>query len=324
MRKWHWFIIVVFILSLSLLTACQKALLEQEPALSKEKEDVKKVENEQSSGGKNASDETDHAASTDQEQEANKTAEDPNEVETDKENEAGNDSGDQTNEEANVQPKRYKVNPNNYLIYPVEPVETGTQEENKAEEEKIVLLTFDDTPTGEATYQILDTLDKYKAKALFFVNGHYAEPNLDTLREIKNRGHLIGNHTWWHIYIRREDPQTVREEIVRLNDFLEEKLGERPKYFRPPFGQNSDVSIEIIKEEGMQTMNWSNGSLDWELKTPEAIAEQVLSTINSGDNILFHDKQKTADALDTILAQLTEQGYQFVLPTEVILPGEEG
>jgi peptidoglycan/xylan/chitin deacetylase (PgdA/CDA1 family) len=294
MRKRHWVIIAIFVLSISLLTSCQTTLVDQEPALSKEKEDVEKVENEQSSSGKDTSGETDHAASPNQDQ------------------------------EANIQPKRYKVNPTNYLIYPVEPVETGTQEENNAEEEKIVLLTFDDTPTGKATYQILDTLDKYKAKALFFVNGHYAEPNLDTLREIKNRGHLIGNHTWWHIYIRREDPKTVREEIVRLNDFLEEKLGERPKYFRPPFGQNSDVSLEVIKEEGMQTMNWSNGSLDWELKTPEAIAEQVLSTINSGDNILFHDKQKTADALDTILSQLTEQGYQFVLPTEVILPGEEG
>jgi len=207
----------------------------------------------------------------------------------------------------------FVVDPKTYRI-------SAVNAEEKDTNQKYVLLTFDDTPTAKSTYQILDTLDRYNAKALFFVNGHYAEANLDLLKEIKARGHLIGNHTWWHIYIRKESPEKVKEEIVRLNDFLEKELGERPKYFRPPFGQNSEVSLEIIREEGMQTMNWSNGSLDWELKTPEQIAEQVLSNISNGDNILFHDKQTTADALDEILRRLQDQGYQFVLPTEVILP----
>jgi peptidoglycan/xylan/chitin deacetylase (PgdA/CDA1 family) len=211
--------------------------------------------------------------------------------------------------------QKYVVHPKNFMIYPV-------LEEGEESDEPIALLTFDDTPTGDATEQILDTLDRYEAKAIFFVNGHYAIRNLDWLKEIRDRGHLIGNHTWWHIYIRQEDPETVREEIVGLNDFLEEQLGERPVYFRPPFGQNSDVSLQIIQEEGMQTMNWSNGSLDWELKTSAEIAEQVLSNLKSGDNILFHDKQITADALDEILSRMQELGYRFVLPTEVILPEE--
>ncbi|GAA0369490.1 polysaccharide deacetylase family protein [Bacillus horti] len=124
---------------------------------------------------------------------------------------------------------RYAVHPSLYYIY-----EVSDEGDEKKEGEKLALLTFDDTPTGEATYDILDTLDRYDAKAIFFVNGHYAERNVDTLHEIKDRGHLIGNHTWWHIYIRKEDPETVRDEIVRLNDFLEQELGERPTYFRPP------------------------------------------------------------------------------------------
>jgi peptidoglycan/xylan/chitin deacetylase (PgdA/CDA1 family) len=70
----------------------------------------------------------------------------------------------------------------------------------------------------------------------------------------------------------------------------------------------------------MQTINWSNGSLDWELKSSEAIVKQVITNIKNGDNILFHDKQITADALEDILSQLKEMGYQFVLPTEVFPP----
>lgn len=196
MRKKHWDIIAVFILSISLLTACQTALVDQGPALSNEKEDAEKEDNQQSNG-QNASDETDKATSPDQENETDETLED--EVEAGTEIEAENDSKNPTSEETDVQAKRYKVNSKNYRIYSADPEASETNEENEADEEKIVLLTFDDTPTAEATYQILDILDKYKAKALFFVNGHYAEPNLDTLLEIKNRGHLIGNHTWWHI-----------------------------------------------------------------------------------------------------------------------------
>lgn len=211
--------------------------------------------------------------------------------------------------------QRFRVDPKTYMIHPVDDTEDA-----KSSDKKYVLLTFDDTPTAKATSQILDTLDQYKAKALFFVNGHYAEPHLELLKEIKARGHLIGNHTWWHIYIRKESEEKVREEIVGLNDFLEKHLGERPKYFRPPFGQNSEVSLRILKEEGMQSMNWSNGSLDWELKDPKEITKQVLSNIKNGDNILFHDKQSTADALGNILKALQEEGYHFVLPTEVVLP----
>jgi peptidoglycan/xylan/chitin deacetylase (PgdA/CDA1 family) len=315
MRKIHWIVIAVIIFSLSLLTACQTTTVEQESELGHEK-DVENLDSDQTNED-DPSDETDQTTSPDQK------SDDEANGEEDPKNDTENDSENQESDEGNVQTSRYKVNPNNYMIHPIVPEEDQEVVDKVTEKEKFVLLTFDDTPTAKATYQILDTLDKYNAKALFFVNGHYAEPNLDTLLEIKNRGHLIGNHTWWHIYIRKENPETVREEIVRLSDFLEEHLGERPKYFRPPFGQNSDVSLEIIKEEGMQTMNWSNGSLDWELKTPEAIVDQVLSNIKNGDNILFHDKQTTADALDQILSQLTEQGYQFVLPTEVVLPGEE-
>jgi peptidoglycan/xylan/chitin deacetylase (PgdA/CDA1 family) len=299
MRKFQYLMIIsAIILILSLLTSCQSSQENTDPSLPSEQDNQSTADQLPT---KETPIETDEESGLGDETDGEKEEPDAEEK-----------TSTEDSEEIIEEPKRYQVNTKNYMISPVS--------EQDGEEEKVVLLTFDDTPTGKATYQILDILDKYNAKALFFVNGHYAKDNLETLIEIRDRGHLIGNHTWWHIYIRKENPETVREEIVRLSDFLEEHLGERPKYFRPPFGQNSDVSLEIIKEEGMQTMNWSNGSLDWEYKTPEPIIEQVMSNIKNGDNILFHDKQTTADALDEILSQLTEQGYSFVLPTEVVFP----
>lgn len=235
-----------------------------------------------------------------------------NQNDTDQENDVSND---EQAEEAVNNGEKYRVNPNNFLIEAVD-------EDN---DQKIALLTFDDTPTGIHTQSILDTLDKYDAKAIFFVNGHYAQPNVDDLIDIHERGHIIGNHTWWHINVRNEDAETIREEIISLGDFIEETFGERPVYYRPPFGVNTDVSKEIIREEGMQTMNWSNGSLDWDPvigKSSQKVADQILDNMHNGANILFHDKEVTANALDQILSELIKRDYSFVLPTEVILPGE--
>jgi hypothetical protein len=122
-----------------------------------------------------------------------------------------NDSIEKLTAHTQEEARRFQINPRNHMISPVEGPEP---------DEKFVLLTFDDTPAGHATGQILDILDTFDAKAIFFVNGHYAARYKELLHEIYNRGHMIGNHTWWHIYIRRESEEKVREEILRLNDFL--------------------------------------------------------------------------------------------------------
>ncbi len=206
----------------------------------------------------------------------------------------------------------YYVNKNNYLIKPVNP----------DDDKKVVLLTFDDAPQGKVTMDILDILDKYDAKAIFFINGHYAVKDKELLKEIYNRGHIIGNHTWWHENLKKITIEKTKSEIIDVDDFVEEALGIRPIYFRPPFGVMSDTAKEIITAEGMQSMNWSLGSLDWEYTKPEQaplVVEQVVNNIHAGANILMHDKEVTSLALEQILATLQEKGYSFVLPTEVIL-----
>lgn len=214
-------------------------------------------------------------------------------------------SGDSAVEE--TEPEiQYYVN-DKYFIKPV----------NDEDNNKVVLLTFDDSPAGDSTYEILDILDKYNAKAIWFVNGYYADRNQELLKEIHDRGHLIGNHTWWHKNLKELDAETTREEIVSINDLVEEVTGVRPSYFRAPYGVYTSEAKKVLKEENMQYMNWTWGSLDWELETAEEIAKNVIENIHKGANILFHDKRITAEALDSILQKLQEEGYSFVLPTEV-------
>ncbi|OEF97270.1 hypothetical protein BHF71_03805 [Vulcanibacillus modesticaldus] len=208
---------------------------------------------------------------------------------------------------------KYYVN-RNYFIKPVNPDDPN----------KVVLLTFDDTPRGENTVRILNILDKYQAKAIFFINGHYAVKNKELVKEIYNRGHIIGNHAWWHENLNYLNEEDTKNEIIKVSDLVEEITGERPKYFRPPNGAlaKNPYAKEILANEQMQRMNWSLGSRDWEIVKPELaekVVEEIKNNVISGSNILMHDIEITANALDKILAFLVEEGYTFVLPTEVII-----
>ena len=64
--------------------------------------------------------------------------------------------------------------------------------------EKILYFTFDDGPSAN-TEKILDILDKYGAKATFFVTGHEPEYR-PMIAEAYRRGNTIGMHSYTHDY----------------------------------------------------------------------------------------------------------------------------
>lgn len=104
-----------------------------------------------------------------------------NENETDasnKENQGQKDQADDRSEFA-VQPGR----------------KVGTTEQS---DEKVVYLTLDDGPSKN-TQAVLDILDKYNAKATFFVTGAMPEYK-DMIKKAYDKGHTIGMHTYSHDY----------------------------------------------------------------------------------------------------------------------------
>jgi peptidoglycan/xylan/chitin deacetylase (PgdA/CDA1 family) len=83
---------------------------------------------------------------------------------------------------------QYYVNQKHFNIY----------SENHATQ-KLAFLTFDDAPRRtDVDEKILNTLDKYHAKAIWFVNGNFfadekgiLKSRANMIREIKRRGHLL-------------------------------------------------------------------------------------------------------------------------------------
>ena len=189
---------------------------------------------------------------------------------------------------------------------------------DKETNDEVALITIDDAPDKHAV-EMAKTLKDLDVNAIFFVNGHFIESDegQEKLKEIHDMGFLIGNHTYTHPFLPDLSADEQEEEIVRVNDKVEEIIGERPKFFRAPNGANTDHTKQVAKDEGMTLMNWTYG-YDWEpeYQTKEKITDMMLNSeyLGNGANLLMHDRDWTAAALADIVEGLRDQGYELIDP----------
>lgn len=226
------------------------------------------------------------------------------------------DKGTETGPESEVPPaaeapviQDYYMDPN-YIFRPKEP----------SLDKKVVLLTFDDGPKDKAILTgMLDTLDEFDAKAIFFINGYRAEKQPELVRLIHDRGQHIGNHAWDHIDLKKQPQEEMERQIDSVQTLVKELVGEAPAFFRPPFGLGGDAVKAKAAKAGMLFMTWSNGSRDWEkgFDKPEKVIASVLEQLHPGSNILMHELAWTEEALPDLLKALQEKGYSFLDPGRI-------
>lgn len=184
---------------------------------------------------------------------------------------------------------------------------------------KVVMLTFDDGPTTDVTPQILDTLKENNVKAMFFVTGYGAAHKDLVEREIRE-GHTVGTHTMNHDDLTKMSVEQMRREIVPVNDIVAGIAGKQPVFFRPPYGSYNSAERALVKDLGMQLINWSDGSRDWESvdkngwKDPNKVVADTMEGLHPGAVILMHDTHKhTAEALPLLIKRLKAEGYEFAV-----------
>ncbi|HZG55450.1 polysaccharide deacetylase family protein [Paenibacillus sp.] len=191
---------------------------------------------------------------------------------------------------------------------------------DEAGDKKVVLLTFDDGPKEEAMLEsMLDTLDRYEAKAIFFINGYRAEKQPELVRLLHDRGQTIGNHSWDHIDLKKQTQEEMERQIDDVQSLVQELVGEAPVFFRPPFGSGGDAVKAKAEASGLLYMTWSNGSRDWMrgYDEPQKVVDSVLEQLHPGSNILMHELPWTDEALDELLSALRERGYSFLDPARI-------
>ena len=204
----------------------------------------------------------------------------------------------------------YQVNQTNWKI---EPIDDSSKQ--------VALLTIDDAP-DRYSLEMAKKLKELNASAIFFVNGQFLESDekKKVLKQIYDMGFEIGNHTYSHVSLPDIDEEKQREEIIKVNDMVEEITGDRPRFFRAPFGQNTEFSKQIAKEEKMQLMNWTMG-YDWEKQyqnKDDLVKIMLTSTeLYPGANLLMHDREWTKDALPELVEGLRAKGYKLINSREI-------
>ena len=181
---------------------------------------------------------------------------------------------------------------------------------------KRVALTFDDGPDAKVTPQILATLQKYDAKATFFMVGRNVPKNATIVKQIYDAGHEIGNHTSNHKKLTALSISGVRQEVNSTSNAIYAAIGQYPTVFRPPYGATNEQVRSVMT---IPSILWSIDTLDWKHHNPDKILAYVKASVKDGSIILMHDiHQTTANGLDNVLLYLQKQGYEFVTVSEIL------
>ncbi|MFJ5271853.1 polysaccharide deacetylase family protein [Streptomyces sp. NPDC088358] len=183
---------------------------------------------------------------------------------------------------------------------------------------RTMVLTFDDGPDPRYTPTILKTLRKHDVRAMFFVCGRLVAANKNLLAEMADDGHVVGNHTWTHPLLTQLRRSQIRSEIERTCDVIEDAYGERPLWFRAPYGAWNRATFQIGADLGMEPVAWTVDSLDWTTPGTRSIVHRVEHGAAPGVIVLSHDaggdRSQTVRALRDYLPQLLDRGYHFTVP----------
>lgn len=189
---------------------------------------------------------------------------------------------------------------------------------------KVCCLTFDDGPSAN-TGRVLDILDRYGVKATFFVVGKTGEADQARMREIVNRGHAIGMHSWSHDYQKiYASVDAFLEEFDQLYQWIYEVTGVYPSVYRFPGGSingyDRGVYQEIVAEmarRGFSYYDWNASAQDATVRPRPAgdIAADCLKGVGKDlVVVLAHDsaaRGTTVDALPAVIEGYQAAGYTF-------------
>jgi len=187
--------------------------------------------------------------------------------------------------------------------------------------DKVVALTFDDGPWPEYTEAVLDVLKNTHAKATFFMIGRQVKRYPAVAKRVVDEGHLVGNHSYNHVYMSSASPSLVRAEMAQSHNVIWDVTGARPSWFRPPGGIMTPAVGQQASRLGQRIAMWTVDPQDWRRIPAPLIAKRVVGSVRPGSVVLMHDgggdRSKTVEALGPIISELKKQGYTFVTLDEL-------
>ena len=197
------------------------------------------------------------------------------------------------------------------------------------ETNKTIYLTFDDGPS-EYTDKLLDTLNKYNAKATFFTTSAHPD-KVECMKKAAENGHTVAIHTTTHNYEQiYSSEQAFWSDHDNQNKVIVQTTGKASTMFRFPGGSSNTISqnysqgimtrlIQQANERHLQFYDWNVSSGDaGSATTSDAVFQNVVAGIQAASEknqpsvVLQHDtKEYSVDAVERILLWGLENGYEF-------------
>jgi len=149
--------------------------------------------------------------------------------------------------------------------------------------------------------EMLDILNRYNAKATFFIGGIWAEKNMETLSKIMANGHEVGNHGYLHLDHSNMDYSQNYDEILMCHNLIKVYTGHDMRLFAPPSGAFNNATVDACNNLGYITIMWSKDTIDWRDHDVKLIYERATKSVSGGDFILMHPTECSVSALSAIL-----------------------
>lgn len=183
-----------------------------------------------------------------------------------------------------------------------------------------ISLTFDDGPNPEYTEKVLAILKRKNVQATFFIIGKNIKGKEDLLRKIYKEGHIIGNHSMNHTYWFNSLPGSkIAKEILETEQKIEAVIGQKPNYYRTPFGLTSPNVAKGIKKAKVTSIGWNFRSFDTMAKDEKVLLNKLKKYAKNTSIALLHDNNKfTTAVLEDYIDYCFTNGIKIVSLDEMI------
>ena len=186
--------------------------------------------------------------------------------------------------------------------------------------EPILALTIDDGPDLQTTPDILKVLDRFDARATFFLIGERVLGNEAVVRKIVAGGHELGNHMTRDEPSIDLSPADFERALLETDDLLS-SFGS-VMWMRPGAGWYNDLMLSVIKAHGYRPALGSIYPYDAEIPSTRFAVHHILAKVRPGSIIVLHDGgargERTAAVLGRVLPELDRRGFRVVTLSELV------
>jgi len=179
-----------------------------------------------------------------------------------------------------------------------------------------IAFTFDDGPHPTRTQRIMEILRNSGIRATFFELGPSAREYSAISRQLVDAGHTVASHSVTHPELPKLPVERAEKEILNGRTMVAQACGVDVPFFRFPYGARNRTLTDFVKSRGMASFFWNMDTLDWKIRNPKTLFENILSELNreKGGIILFHDvHEQTVIVLPYLIEELKARNFSTVV-----------